>query len=74
MSTDTTGFGTRGTYVTSGKDYQRDTRYITTRVTKGSWLEPHGREVLGGHPFGDGTPPGVTSPVETVPSDHTPLR
>src|SRR3546814_20585976 len=22
------------------------------------WLEPHGREVLGGRPFGDGTPPG----------------
>jgi putative glutathione S-transferase len=39
-----------------------------------SWLEPHGREVLGGLPFGDGTPPDVTSPVETVPSDHTPLR
>ncbi len=22
------------------------------------WLEPHGREALGGRPFGDGTPPG----------------
>ena len=22
------------------------------------WMEPHGREALGGRPFGDGTPPG----------------
>ena len=25
-----------------------------------SWLTPHGREALGGRPFGDGTPPGPT--------------
>jgi glutathionyl-hydroquinone reductase len=25
------------------------------------WLEPHGREALGGRPFGDGTPPDVTA-------------
>jgi putative glutathione S-transferase len=31
------------------------------------WLTPHGREALGGRPFGDGTPPGPTSPAETVP-------
>ncbi|MEW2371859.1 glutathione S-transferase C-terminal domain-containing protein [Streptomyces sp. NPDC006656] len=31
------------------------------------WLEPHGRESLGGRPFGDGTPPGAPSPAETVP-------
>jgi glutathionyl-hydroquinone reductase len=39
-----------------------------------SWLEPHGREALGGSPFGTGTPPGSTAPAETVPADHTPLH
>ncbi len=37
------------------------------------WVAPHGREALGGRPFGDGTPPGPPSPDETVPADHTPL-
>jgi putative glutathione S-transferase len=37
------------------------------------WLSPHGREQLGGRPFGTGTPPGPPSPAETVPADHTPL-
>ena len=31
------------------------------------WLTPHGREALGGRPFGDGTPPGPTLPGERVP-------
>ena len=31
------------------------------------WLEPHGREELGGRPFGDGTPPPPPRPAETVP-------
>ena len=38
------------------------------------WLTPHGREALGGRPFGDGTPPPPPVPAETVPPDHTPLR
>ncbi|MDQ2638777.1 MAG: glutathione S-transferase C-terminal domain-containing protein [Actinomycetota bacterium] len=38
-----------------------------------NWLTPHGREELGGSPFGDGTPPGPTDPDETVPPAHTPL-
>jgi glutathionyl-hydroquinone reductase len=38
------------------------------------WLTPHGREDLGGRPFGDGTPPGPVSPAEQVPPDDTPLR
>jgi putative glutathione S-transferase len=38
-----------------------------------NWLTPHGREALGGRPFGDGSPPGAPSPEETVPADHTPL-
>ncbi|MEU8077881.1 glutathione S-transferase C-terminal domain-containing protein [Catellatospora citrea] len=31
------------------------------------WLTPHGREELGGRPFGDGTPPGPVPPDEVVP-------
>jgi putative glutathione S-transferase len=37
------------------------------------WMEPHGRDVLGGRPFGDGTPPDAPPPAEVVPADHTPL-
>ena len=38
------------------------------------WVTPHGRESLGGRPFGDGTPPPPPLPEETVPAEHTPLR
>jgi putative glutathione S-transferase len=37
-----------------------------------NWLEPHGRERLGGRPFGDGTPPPPPLPDEAVPPTHTP--
>jgi putative glutathione S-transferase len=37
------------------------------------WLEPHGREALGGRPFGEGTPPGPAPTGEEVAADHTPL-
>ncbi|MFC0431670.1 glutathione S-transferase family protein [Kutzneria buriramensis] len=33
-----------------------------------NWLTPHGRESLGGRPFGEGTPPGPTLAAETVPA------
>ena len=32
------------------------------------WLTPHDREQLGGHPFGDGTPPGPPLADEQVPT------
>ena len=32
-----------------------------------NWLTPHGREELGGRPFGDGTPPGPVPAGERVP-------
>nr|WP_233158116.1 glutathione S-transferase C-terminal domain-containing protein [Actinokineospora bangkokensis] len=38
------------------------------------WLTPHGREALGGRPWGDGTPPGPVSDDERVPESATPLR
>jgi len=36
------------------------------------WLTAHGREALGGRPFGEGTPPGPLPPEEVVPADHIP--
>ncbi len=36
------------------------------------WAEPHGREELGGRPFGDGTPPGPVVEGEAVAADDNP--
>jgi putative glutathione S-transferase len=36
------------------------------------WAEPHGREELGGRPFGAGTAPGPVPAGESVPADHNP--
>ncbi|MET9001511.1 glutathione S-transferase C-terminal domain-containing protein [Amycolatopsis sp. NPDC004169] len=38
----------------------------------GGWLTPHGREELGGRPFGDGTPPGPPPAEERVPALQPP--
>lgn len=38
-----------------------------------NWLTTHGRDALGGRPFGDGTPPGPTREGERVVPEHTPL-
>jgi putative glutathione S-transferase len=37
------------------------------------WMTSHGREQLGGRPFGDGTPPPPPPSDEQVPAEHTPL-
>ena len=37
------------------------------------WTTPHGREQLGGRPFGDGAPPPPPSRDEAVPVGHNPL-
>ncbi len=37
------------------------------------WTTPHGRDALGGRPFGNGTTPGPVAPSERVPAAHTPL-
>ena len=36
-----------------------------------NWLTPHGREELGGRPFGDGTPPDAPLAAEVVPPEHS---
>ena len=46
------------------------TRIVPKGPELSSWLTPHGREALGGRPFGDGTPPGPTREGELVPAGH----
>lgn len=48
------------------------TRIVPAGPALDGWLAPHGRHVLGGRPFGRGTPPGPVFPGESVPGDHTP--
>lgn len=52
--------------------YQVHTAVNPTRIVPlgpdlSVWSTPHGREELGGRPFGDGTPPGPVPPGEEVP-------
>ncbi|AWT46928.1 MULTISPECIES: glutathione S-transferase family protein [Streptomyces] len=44
------------------------TRIVPLGPDLAGWHAPHGRERLGGRPFGDGTPPGPVPPREAVPS------
>jgi putative glutathione S-transferase len=37
-----------------------------------NWLTAHGRETLGGRPFGDGVPPGPPIESERVPPGNGP--
>lgn len=47
------------------------TRIIPKGPDLSGWLTEHGREALGGRPFGDGTPPPPPAAEETVPAEHT---
>ncbi|MEZ5177503.1 MAG: glutathione S-transferase C-terminal domain-containing protein [Acidimicrobiales bacterium] len=49
------------------------TRVVPAGPDLSGWLTPHGREDLGGRPFGDGTPPGPPAPDERVEPDHAPM-
>jgi putative glutathione S-transferase len=42
------------------------TRIVPKGPDLADWLTPHGREELGGRPFGDGTPPGPVAEGERV--------
>ncbi|EUA17614.1 glutathione S-transferase, C-terminal domain protein [Mycobacterium kansasii 662] len=46
------------------------TRIVPKGPELAGWLTPHGREALGGRPFGDGTPPGPPVRGERVPAGH----
>jgi glutathionyl-hydroquinone reductase len=47
------------------------TRIVPAGPDLGGWLTPHGRDSLGGRPFGDGTPPAPPRPTEQVDPTHT---
>ncbi len=46
------------------------TRIVPAGPDLSGWLTPHGREALGGKPFGEGTPPGPVRVGEQVPAGH----
>jgi len=48
------------------------TQIVPSGPDLSNWLQPHGRDDLGGRPFGDGTPPGPPLPSEAVPAAHGP--
>ncbi|GAB2465289.1 glutathione S-transferase family protein [Jatrophihabitans fulvus] len=72
----TPGFGDTTDFVQIKQHYYLVHKEInpTGVVPKGpdlaNWLTPHGREQLGGRPFGDGTPPGPVPEAERVPEGH----
>jgi putative glutathione S-transferase len=72
----TPGFGDTTDFVHIKSHYyevHRDinpTGIVPAGPEESGWLTPHGREALGGRPFGDGTPPGPPSPAEQVPVGH----
>ncbi len=49
------------------------TRIVPAGPELSNWLEPHGRERLGGSPFGEGTAPGPVPASERVAAGHNPL-
>lgn len=55
-------------YVTHGD--LNPTRVVPVGPDLTDWSSPHGREELGGRPFGDGTPPGPPHVAERVPAEH----
>ncbi len=48
-------------------------RIVPVGPDLGNWTSAHGREALGGSPFGAGTAPGPVRPGERVDRRHTPL-
>ncbi|MDE9366420.1 glutathione S-transferase C-terminal domain-containing protein [Luteipulveratus sp. YIM 133132] len=72
----TPGFGDTIDFVDIKAHYYEVHRDVnpTGVVPKGpelsGWLTEHGREALGGKPFGEGTPPGPVADGEQVPAGH----
>ena len=73
----TTGFGDTIDFVHIKRHYYEvhtdinPTGVVPAGPDLRTWHDPHGREQLGGRPFGDGTPPGPPPPGEVVPAEHT---
>ncbi len=76
----TPGFGDTTDFVQIKRHYyivQNDinpTQIVPAGPDPTGWLTPHGRESMGGRPFGDGTPPGPPLPDEVVPAAHGAAR
>ncbi|GAB2931047.1 glutathione S-transferase C-terminal domain-containing protein [Rhodococcus aerolatus] len=76
----TPGFGDTTDFVQIKQHYYvvhtdiNPTQVVPKGPDLAGWLTPHGREALGGRPFGDGTPPGPVAAGERVDPAHTPLR
>jgi putative glutathione S-transferase len=75
----TPGFGDTIDFVQTKQHYYRvhtginPTQIVPDGPDLSGWLTPHGREALGGRPFGDGTPPGPVRPSERVAPGHGPV-
>jgi glutathionyl-hydroquinone reductase len=72
----TPGFGDTVDFVQIKQHYYivhadiNPTRIVPKGPALSNWLSAHGRETLGGKPFGDGTPPDPPPPPERVPEEH----
>ena len=72
----TPGFGDTTDFVQIKQHYYvvhteiNPTRIVPKGPELSGWLTPHGREQLGGRPFGDGTPPGPVVEDESVPTGN----
>ncbi len=72
----TSGFGDTTDFVQIKQPYYivhsdiNPTGIVPKTPELAGWLSAHGREALGGRPFGDGSPPGPTPEAERVPADH----
>ena len=74
----TPGFGDTTDFVHIKRHYYvvhkdlNPTRVVPLGPDLSGWATPHGREQLGGRPFGEGTSPGPPARHERVPADHNP--
>ena len=72
----TPGFGDTTDFVQIKRHYYlvhtgiNPTQIVPDGPAMSNWLEPHGREDLGGRPFGNGTPPGPPISSEVVAVGH----
>jgi putative glutathione S-transferase len=72
----TPGFGDTTDFVQIKRHYYvvhtdiNPTQIVPAGPDLSGWLTSHGREDLGGRPFGAGTPPGPPSVAESVPPAH----
>jgi glutathionyl-hydroquinone reductase len=72
----TPGFGDTTDFVQIKQHYYivhteiNPTRIVPKGPDVSGWVVPHGREQLGGRPFGDGTPPGPVAQDESVPTGN----